>query len=331
MSFRVLGDAQSADALIADLLERIRRLEGGIATYPSPSSVGTSDHGALTGTDDPTDHPWAVPYSLVDSKGDVLVALTDNQIAALGVGTDGQVLTADSAQTLGVRWATPTTSSTTPPTTSLSLFTDCTNSGMNGEDFQATGTVSTIPAVASRPGILSLSTGGSATGVSKIWTPLASTSCPIHLGADAARLTTWLRVSANLSSAAQTFHVVAGFTNVASNNYTSGSGLFWYYTNGVNSGRWAAAKVVAGINSFIDSGTAVVADTWYRLDVEIDAALSAAVFKLNNTTVGTHNSGMPAAGTYTAFVGIYKTFGNTARLIHVDAVWVNVTFSVART
>lgn len=44
---------------------------------------------------------------LVDSKGDMFVATGDDTVGKLSVGADGTVLTADSAQTSGVRWATP--------------------------------------------------------------------------------------------------------------------------------------------------------------------------------------------------------------------------------
>lgn len=47
----------------------------------------------------------AVPVALVDAKGDLLVGTADNTIARMPVGADGQVLTADSTQTPGVKWA----------------------------------------------------------------------------------------------------------------------------------------------------------------------------------------------------------------------------------
>lgn len=43
----------------------------------------------------------------IDAKGDLRVGTADNTEDNLPVGSDGQVLTADSAQTMGVKWATP--------------------------------------------------------------------------------------------------------------------------------------------------------------------------------------------------------------------------------
>jgi len=52
-----------------------------------------------------------VPLSLADAKGDLVVATADNTVSRLPVGTNNQVLTADSTQPSGVKWATPASSS----------------------------------------------------------------------------------------------------------------------------------------------------------------------------------------------------------------------------
>jgi hypothetical protein len=54
--------------------------------------------GQITGT--------ALVASTVDAKGDLLVGTADNTVARLPVGgTDGFVLTVDSNETAGVKWA----------------------------------------------------------------------------------------------------------------------------------------------------------------------------------------------------------------------------------
>jgi hypothetical protein len=49
----------------------------------------------------------AVQPSTLTTKGDTFVATAASTVTRLGVGTDGQVLTADSTQTKGMKWATP--------------------------------------------------------------------------------------------------------------------------------------------------------------------------------------------------------------------------------
>ncbi len=50
-----------------------------------------------------------VPKVLVDSKGDIFVATSDNVVARLAVGANDTLLTADSSQNSGVKWSLPST------------------------------------------------------------------------------------------------------------------------------------------------------------------------------------------------------------------------------
>ena len=46
-----------------------------------------------------------IPPALVDAKGDLLVASANDTVTRLAVGTNDYVLTADSAEATGVKWA----------------------------------------------------------------------------------------------------------------------------------------------------------------------------------------------------------------------------------
>jgi hypothetical protein len=51
----------------------------------------------------------AIPATVVDAKGDLIAATAADAVARVAVGTNGQVLTADSSQAAGIKWSTPTT------------------------------------------------------------------------------------------------------------------------------------------------------------------------------------------------------------------------------
>jgi len=76
------------------------------------------------------DDPNAIQNSIVTAKGDIIGATAASTPARLAVGTNGQILQADSTASTGLKWATPTGSSLTiaqiasgtmPAASSLSL------------------------------------------------------------------------------------------------------------------------------------------------------------------------------------------------------------------
>ena len=85
------------------------------ATNPHPAYATDADLSAHAAAADP--HTGYVLESLATTKGDLLAATAASTLARLGVGSDTQVLTADSSQASGMRWATPASGGMTNPMT----------------------------------------------------------------------------------------------------------------------------------------------------------------------------------------------------------------------
>jgi hypothetical protein len=88
-----------------------------IYSWPEPDDTSLVKNGALAmrtlGNAIDTTMATMVPKSIVDAKGDLIGATANDTPARLAVGTNGQVLTADSTAATGLAWATPSGGSNT--------------------------------------------------------------------------------------------------------------------------------------------------------------------------------------------------------------------------
>lgn len=99
--------------LVKDGASAIRTLGNGIDTSFLDLKGGTTDQVLAKNSNTDLDFKWvaqddsnAIQNAIVDAKGDLITATAADTPARLAVGTNGQVLTADSTTATGLKWAT---------------------------------------------------------------------------------------------------------------------------------------------------------------------------------------------------------------------------------
>ena len=107
----------TASDLVTDLPADFEVFGQAVATSMADLLGGTTGQVLSKASNTDMDFTWvtsddanAIQNTIVDAKGDLIGATAADTPARLAVGTNGQVLTADSTAATGLAWATPTSS-----------------------------------------------------------------------------------------------------------------------------------------------------------------------------------------------------------------------------
>jgi hypothetical protein len=182
------------------------------------------------------------------------------------------------------------------------------------------GLLSHVGAVSGHPGILEQSTAGSTTGLATILGSDANDDVLLLGNGDTWRYETVVRVP-TLSAAGDPFTVRAGFLDASATDGTDG--CYFKYSDDVNGGEWQGLCIDNGGGNITtcDSNVAVVAATWYRLTVAVNAAGSLADFRINGSSACTVAADIPTgAGRSTTYGNavVKDGSGTNARTLQTD-------------
>lgn len=119
--------------LVKDGAAAIRTLGSAIDTSLVDLKGGTTGQVLAKASDTDMDFTWAtdasgIPATIFDAKGDLIAASAADTAARLAVGTDGQILTADSTQSTGLRWVSPAAASSPNNASALTVGAQSTTS-----------------------------------------------------------------------------------------------------------------------------------------------------------------------------------------------------------
>jgi hypothetical protein len=195
-----------------------------------------------------------------------------------------------------------------------------------------TGAGFSIASEAGRPGIYQANSGTTATGRHSLTTPNSSTT----LGGGTWTFETMLQVP-TLSNATERFQNISGFFDMnTAANQTDGI-YFLYDEGGVSTGSSATPnfQIVTSSNSvrtFQTTSTSVVANTWYKLKIVVNATATSVEYFINDVSVGTSTTNIPTGALRQLGWGLLqnKSVGITSRAVSYDAMLVEGRLTTSR-
>jgi hypothetical protein len=177
-------------------------------------------------------------------------------------------------------------------------------------------------------GVATMSTGTTTTGRASFQSDLGL----IAFGDGKCRIGWWVKTPSSLSDGTNKYTIRAGMMD--SNADADNEGVYLKYTHDDNSGKWlGVSKKNSVAKQTLDTAVTVVASTWYFLEIEVNAAGTSVEYFVNGASKGTITSSIPLISNGDALgviCYIMKAAGTSARVMSVDANYVDKTFTTAR-
>jgi hypothetical protein len=179
---------------------------------------------------------------------------------------------------------------------------------------------------ANHPGIWKTDTGSTNSGYSGMF----GSTGGVLLGSGKVRFGAWIKTAGNLSDGTDTYRYMIGLISGGNTDTTITDGVILRYCHSINSGKWEARTVKASATTVLDTGVlAVTINTWYFLEVEINAAGTQADFYVDHVLVCSITTNIPTVQCRPALV-VSKHAGTGARGFSVDAFHFYEELAVAR-
>lgn len=265
------------------------------------------------------------------TKGDLLTYSTT--YARLGVGNDGEVLTADSTQTTGLKWS-PVSGDPPSVFSRLVEFDDFLGNAEESVDntklgwaISSSGNANTY-SEAGHPGIWGHGLGGAGTQHCWMCGDGGATKGCLQLGGGILNVY-WVMKLVSLSNGTNTFQCRAGicFPNPAS----STEQIWFSYTHSVNSGNWVINSMASSVTTSANTSTAATTD-WTVLQIQVNAAASSIAYLIDGVEVANSPiaTNIPTGQRLKPFITLQKTAGAGSNQIYFDLMVIDYQLTTSR-
>ena len=166
-------------------------------------------------------------------------------------------------------------------------------------------------------GVMRIETGTTTTGRASLTINPASNNC-IAITGGPIIVEGAVRVE-DLSNGTETYKIYFGLGDVTGAGDMI-DGVYFSYSSADIAGDWQGNVSGTSTRTTLDTNTAVAADTWYRLRIEINSAGTSAEFFINGTSKGTiADANLPTSTELTSLIfKIEKSAGSTERIAYID-------------